>query len=77
LKEQSCELRRLSSELTDFKCEYKKRTLQDSYRFAELAEVEEFKTNAANSNRVMIVGNELAMTIDLIDIKGIECNYIV
>ncbi len=59
LKEQSVELRRLSSELTDFKCEYKKRTLQDSYRFAELAEVDEFKTNTANSNRVMIVGNEI------------------
>jgi hypothetical protein len=57
LREQSKELRRLSSELTDFKCVYKKRTLQDSYRFAELAEVDEFKTNTANSNRVMIVGN--------------------
>jgi|LakMenE18May11ns_1017448.scaffolds.fasta_scaffold9406271_2 hypothetical protein len=56
LQEQSNELRRLSTELTDFKCVYKKRTMQDSYRFAELAEVDEFKTNTANSNRVMIVG---------------------
>jgi len=56
LREQAVAVRRLSTELLDFKCVYKKRTLQDSYRFAELAEVEEYKTNLANANKVMIVG---------------------
>ncbi len=56
LAEQAKELKRLSGDLTDFKTAVAKRTLQDSYRFAEIAEAEDFKINSANSDRVMVTG---------------------
>lgn len=58
LHEQARELKRLSSDLTDFKEVYSKRLKQDTYRFAEIAEQEDYKLNVANSNRVMIVGKQ-------------------
>lgn len=63
LEEQSQELRRLSAELKDFKVVYTKRVLQDSYRFAEMAEAEDYKMNLANSDRVMITGVLLLIII--------------
>ena len=56
LQETAQELRRLSSEVTEFKGVYATRVKQDTYRFAEIAESEDYKINLANSNRVMIVG---------------------
>ena len=56
LEEQAKELRQLSTEFHDFKKVCKKRSLQDTYRFAEIAEADDFKYNMSNSNRVMING---------------------
>lgn len=56
LVQQAQELRRLSSEFATLKEDYTKRKQQDTYRFAELAEAEDYKLNLANSNRVMITG---------------------
>lgn len=56
LVQQAQELRRLSDEFAVLKADYAKCKLQDTYRFAELAEAEDYKLNLANSNRVMITG---------------------
>ncbi len=61
LEEQALELKSLSSEVKEMKAETKIRRLQDSYRFAEIAEADDYKLNVANSNRVMITGNVLQM----------------
>lgn len=50
LGEQAMELRRLSDEFKGFRAEYAERKKQDTYRFAEIAENEDY-------NRVMITGN--------------------
>jgi hypothetical protein len=54
--EQARELRNLSSEFREFKSDCVIRRQQDSYRFAEIAENEDYKLNQANSNRVMVAG---------------------
>ncbi len=56
LAEQAKKLNSLTCELKEFKGTVAKRNLQDSYRFAEIAEYEDYKLNVANSNRVMITG---------------------
>jgi hypothetical protein len=55
-RRQSEELRRLSNDFRSFKESYDIRKQQDTYRFAEIAEHEDFKINQANSNRVMVTG---------------------
>ncbi len=60
LQEQAKELRNLSSEFKEFKTECVTRRLQDSYRFAEIAENEDYKMNMANMNRVMVAGKRLS-----------------
>ncbi len=57
LEGQAKEIKSLSNEVKEMKAENKIRRLQDSYRFAEIAEAEDYKLNVANSNRVMITGN--------------------
>jgi hypothetical protein len=64
LAEQAKKLNNLTCELKEFKGTVAKRNLQDSYRFAEIAEYEDYKLNVANSNRVMITGT-LFMTFIL------------
>jgi hypothetical protein len=61
LQEQARELRNLSSEFKEFKTECVTRRLQDSYRFAEIAENEDYKMNMANMNRVMVAGKILVL----------------
>lgn len=56
-EQQAQDLRQLKTEFGDLKEELRKRKLLDSYRFAEIAENEDFKLNTANSNRVMVTGN--------------------
>ena len=56
IQEQAKELKQLSLELHDFKEEYVARKSQDTYRFAEIAENEDFKLNNANLNRVLVTG---------------------
>jgi hypothetical protein len=56
-RRQAEELRRLSSDFRSFKESYDVRKQQDTYRFAEIAEHEDFKINQANCNRVMITGD--------------------
>jgi hypothetical protein len=56
LEEQEKGLRKLSDDLKTFKDDYTTRKTQDSYRFAEIAENEDFKLNNANTNRVLITG---------------------
>ncbi len=58
LIEQARELRNLSSEFKEFRSDCVTRRMQDSYRFAEIAENEDYKLNAANTNRVMVAGND-------------------
>jgi hypothetical protein len=56
VKEQTQNLRSLTKELLEFKSDYEARKKQDTYRFAEIAEVEDFKTNSANTTRIFITG---------------------
>ncbi len=58
LSRQSEELRRLSNDFKSFKETYSVRLQQDTYRFAEIAENEDFKMNQANCNRVMVTGKK-------------------
>ncbi len=67
LVEQASELRNLSSEFKEFKSDCVTRRMQDSYRFAEIAENEDYKLNAANTNRVMVAGNDMIYKIYLSD----------
>ena len=59
---QAAELKRLSDDFKDFKETYGVRKLQDSYCFAEIAENEDYKTNLASSNRVMVTGKNKSGT---------------
>ena len=56
LEEQAKELKRLSTDFNDFKKVCQKRTLQDTYRFAEIAEADDWKYNLNQSDRVMVNG---------------------
>ncbi len=56
LEEQEKSLKQLSEDLKSFKEDYTTRKAQDSYRFAEIAENEDFKLNTANTNRVLVTG---------------------
>ncbi len=47
----------MSSDFKSFKESYDVRKQQDTYRFAKIAEHEDFKINQANCNRVMITGS--------------------
>ncbi len=69
LHDQAKELKRLSTDLSDFKEVYSKRLKQDTYRFAEIAEAEDFKINMANANRVMIVGENAPVLFMIVFIK--------
>ena len=62
---QAAELKRLSDDFKTFKETYGVRRLQDSYRFAEIAENEDYKTNLASSNRVMVNGRVQKYIINL------------
>ncbi len=59
LAQQARDLKNLSFELKEFKGTVAKRNLQDAYRFAEIAEYEDYKLNVANSCRVMVTGIQL------------------
>ena len=56
LEEQAKDLKQLTTEFREFKEVCKKRTLQDNYRFAEIAEADDFKYNLSNADRVMVNG---------------------
>ena len=53
---QAEELLHLSEDFKEFKATYNIRKQQDSYRFAEIAENEDYKINLASSNRIMVNG---------------------
>ncbi len=65
LKQQATDLKNLSFELKEFKGTVAKRNLQDSYRFAEIAEYEDYKLNVANTCRVMVTGNKTILLLML------------
>lgn len=74
MAQQAQELRRLSDELATFKSDYQKRKLQDTYRFAEIAEAEDYKLNLSNSNRVMITGIKSILSIYWLVSKILLCD---
>ncbi len=58
---QAQNLRSLTKELFEFKHDYEARKKQDTYRFAEIAEVDDFKTNNANITKILITGTRLIL----------------
>ncbi len=67
LSQQAKDLKNLSFELKEFKGTVAKRNLQDSYRFAEIAEYEDYKLNVANTSRVMVTGTIYVSYLCLIE----------
>ena len=56
LAETAKELKKLSNEFHDFKTVCTKKSLQDTYQFAEISEADDWKYNLENANRVMVNG---------------------
>ncbi len=57
LEEQEKGFKQLTEDLKTFKEDYTTRKTQDSFRFAEIAENEDFKVNTANTNCALVTGN--------------------